>query len=78
MFLLCRGTSYGGHGCGYDLPVTFRENHKEKSFLVWEIILLHYLEETKETVVDGATSGILYIFLPKVIIIVRGLESYIA
>lgn len=36
--------------------------------MVWEMILLHYLIEIKEMVVDEATSGILYSLLPKVII----------
>ena len=48
------------------------------NFLVWETILLHFLEEIKEVVVGGATSGILYNELPKVIITVQGLDSYTA
>ena len=43
---------------------------KKTNFLVWEMILLHFLAEIKEMVVGEATSGILYGFLPKAIIIV--------
>jgi hypothetical protein len=38
--------------------------------------ILHFLEEIKEIAVGGATSGILYNCLPKVIITLRGLDSY--
>jgi hypothetical protein len=38
--------------------------------------LLHFLEEIKEITVGGATSGIMYNCLPKVIITLWGLESY--
>jgi hypothetical protein len=39
--------------------------------------LLHFLAEIKEITVGDATSGILYNCLPKVVITLRGLESYI-
>jgi hypothetical protein len=38
--------------------------------------LLHCFAVTKEMVVGGAISGILYSLLPKVIITARGLDSY--
>jgi hypothetical protein len=43
---------------------------------VCEMTLLHFLEEIKEIVVGGTTSGILYNYLPKVIITLQGLDSY--
>jgi hypothetical protein len=51
---------------------------KKTKFSVCEIILLHFLVEIKEIVVGGTTSGMLYNCLPKVIITLRGLDSYIA
>jgi hypothetical protein len=38
--------------------------------------LLHFLVEIKEIAVGDATSGILYNCLPKVIITLRGIDSY--
>jgi hypothetical protein len=38
--------------------------------------LLHFLAEIKEIEVGGATSGILYNCLPRVIITSWGVESY--
>jgi hypothetical protein len=49
---------------------------KKTNFPVCEMTLLHFLAEIKEIVVGGATSGILYNCLPKVIITLRGLDSY--
>ena len=40
------------------------------------MILLHCFAVIKEMAVGGATSGILYKLLPKVIITKRGLDSY--
>jgi len=40
------------------------------------MILLNCLEDLKEMVVGGAISGILYNLFPKVIIKIRGLDSY--
>ncbi len=42
------------------------------------MILLHFLAKIEEMAVGGATYGILYNSLSKVIIIVQGLDSYIA
>jgi hypothetical protein len=41
---------------------------KKKNFPVFEMTLLHFLAEIKETTVGGTTYGIMYNFLPKVII----------
>jgi hypothetical protein len=49
---------------------------RKTNFLVLEMSLLHCFAVTKEMVVGGAISGILYILLPKVIITTRGLDSY--
>jgi hypothetical protein len=43
------------------------------NFLVCEMTLLHFLAEIKEIAVGGATYGILYNFLPKEIITLRGI-----
>ena len=51
-------------------PLVWDKNRKKTNFIVWEMILLHFLVDIKEMVVGRATSGILYSFLPKVIIIV--------
>ena len=48
------------------------------NFLVWEMILLHFLGEIKEVAIGGATSGILYDESPKEIITEQGLDSYTA
>jgi hypothetical protein len=48
------------------------------NFLVCEMTLLHCLEKIKEIVVGSATYGIMYNRLPKVIITLRGLDSYTA
>lgn len=58
-----------GHGCGYDLLLTLRDNQKEKKKIpVWEMILLYFLVDINEMAVGGDTSNILYNLLPKVII----------
>jgi hypothetical protein len=44
--------------------------------MVCEMTSLHCLVEIKEITVGGATSGILYNCLPKLIITLRGLDSY--
>jgi hypothetical protein len=62
----CSGALSGGHG--HSLPLSLRVNHQEKKFLVLEMSLLHCFAVTKEMVVGGAISGILYSLLPKVII----------
>ena len=49
---------------------------KKTNFLVCEMTLLNFLAEIKEIVVGDATFGILYNFLPKVIITLWGLDSY--
>ena len=74
LLLLCKGALPGSRG--HNLLLALRENHKEKKFLVWEIILLHFFVVIKEMAVGGAISGILYNLLAKLIIIERGLDSY--
>jgi hypothetical protein len=49
---------------------------KKMDFPVFEMTLLHCLEEINEITVGGATFGILYNCLPKVIITLQGLDSY--
>ena len=49
---------------------------QKMNFPLCEMALLHCLVEIKEIVVSGATSGVLYNCLPKVIITLQGLESY--
>jgi uncharacterized membrane protein YfbV (UPF0208 family) len=49
---------------------------RKTNFLVLEMSLLHCFAITKEMVVGGAISGILYNLFPKVTIIARGLDSY--
>ena len=51
---------------------------KKTNFPVLEMSLLHFFAITKEMVVGGATSTILYNLSPKVTITARGLDSYIA
>jgi hypothetical protein len=51
---------------------------KKTNLLVYEMTVLHCLANIKEIMVGGATSGILYNFLPKVIIKLWGLDSYTA
>ena len=46
------------------------------NFLVSEMSLLHFLAVIKEVAVGGATYNIFYNESPKVIITVRGLDSY--
>ena len=46
------------------------------NFSVCEMTLLHFLVEIKEIAIGGTTSGILYNFLPKVIITLWCLDSY--
>jgi hypothetical protein len=47
------------------------------NFSVCEMTLLHFLAEIKEIAVGETTSGIMYNCLPKEIITLRGLDSYI-
>jgi hypothetical protein len=49
---------------------------KKKNFMVFEMTLLYFLAEIKEITVGNTTSGILYNCLPKVIITLRGVDSY--
>ena len=49
---------------------------RKKNFLVWEMSLLHCFAVTKEIVVGGGTSGILYNLFPKVTITAQGQDSY--
>jgi len=49
---------------------------KKTNFPIWEMTFVHYLAEIKEIALGGTSSGILYNFLFKVIITLRGLESY--
>jgi hypothetical protein len=49
---------------------------KKMNFLVYEMTLLHFLVDIKEIEVCDTTSGILYNCLPKVMITLRGLDSY--
>jgi hypothetical protein len=49
---------------------------KKMNFPVYEMNLLYCLAEIEEIVVGSATSGILYNCLPKVIITLRGIDSY--
>ena len=58
-------------------PLLWERIRQKMNFLVWEMSLLPFLVEIKEVAVGGATSGILYNELPKEIIKVRGLDSYI-
>jgi len=51
---------------------------KKTNFPICEMALLHCLAKIKEIAVGSTTSGILYNCLPKVIITLRGLDSYIA
>ena len=51
---------------------------RKKNFLVWEMSLLHCFAVTKEIVVGGGTSGILYKLFPKVTITSQGRDSYTA
>jgi hypothetical protein len=67
---------HGGHGCGCNLLITLRANHEEDKILSLRNDLLHCLEEIKEIALGGTTSTILYNFLFKVIITLRGLDSY--
>jgi hypothetical protein len=49
---------------------------KNTNFLVYGMTLLHCLSDIKEIAVGSSTSGILYNCPPKVIITLRGLDSY--
>ena len=49
---------------------------RKKKFLVWEMILLHFFAKIKEMKVGSDASSISYNLLPRVIITVRGIESY--
>jgi hypothetical protein len=51
---------------------------RKTNFLVLEMSLLHCFSVTKEMVVGGAISGILYNLSAKVIITAQGLDSYTA
>ena len=62
--------------CPWYAPYFESEKKKKIWFLIWEMILLHWLAKIKEMAVGGATSGILYSLLPKVIIMLQGLDSY--
>jgi len=59
-------------------PLLWERIKQKINFLICEMSVLHFLAVIKEVVVGGATSGILYNELPKEIITVRGLDSYIA
>lgn len=57
-------------------PLLWEQTRKKINFLVWEMILLHFLAKIKELEVGGATFSILYNILPKEIITTQGLGSY--
>ena len=56
-------------------PLLWERTRQKINFLVYEMSLLPFLATIKEVAVAGATSGIMYNELPKVIITMRGLDS---
>lgn len=57
-------------------PLLSEKIKKKTNFPIWEMILMHFLAYIKEMLVGGSTSSILNNLLPKVILTVRGLDSY--
>ena len=55
--MLLGGTPTGDHGCGYDLPLTFRVNQKENKFPSLGDDLVALLRRDKK---DGGRQGYLW------------------
>ena len=75
LLLLCGEIGHIGPRCGYDLSLTPRVNHEEDKFLGLRDDLPALIGRD-QIELGGIASGILYNFLFKVIITLRGLDSY--
>jgi hypothetical protein len=76
LLLLCGEISRRDPVCGYDISLILRENHEEDKLPHLRDDLLHFLAYIKEITLGGTALGMLYNFLFKVIITLRGLDSY--
>jgi hypothetical protein len=76
LLLLQREALCRGYKCGDDLLCTMSMDHKEDKLTGLWNDLIALIAKIKEITVGGATSGILYNSLPKVIITLQGLDSY--
>jgi hypothetical protein len=75
--LLLRGETYrGGHGCGCILSLTLSTNHEEYKPVGMRDDLPALFDRGQGNGIDETTLGIPYNFLSKVIITIRGLNSY--
>jgi len=63
MPLLCGGSLSEIHG--HNLLLALRVNHKEKNFIIWEMILLHFFAVIKEMEVGRDTSISYITYFPK-------------